>query len=154
MQNKLDLRRTLLSKRSALAADQRALFDRRLGDKIMQWWRSEKPASLGVYWPMRGEPDVHQAYAELHAAGVQLALPLIVGDNVPLQFVEWAPGEALRKELARGRVLREVFGRVEFVAGRLQMAVASVRWRDSTDWHHPSTAWKPPPAQGSREKQP
>lgn len=98
MQNKLDLRRTLLSKRSALAANQRAFFDRRLGDKILQWWRTEKPASLGVYWPMRGEPDIHQAYAELNAAGVQLALPLIVGDNVPLQFVEWTPGEALRKD--------------------------------------------------------
>lgn len=98
MQNKLDLRRTLLSKRSALAADQRALFDRRLGDKLLQWWRTEKPVSLGVYWPMRGEPDLHHAYTELNAAGVQLALPLIVGDDVPLQFVTWTPGEELRKD--------------------------------------------------------
>lgn len=98
MQKKLELRRTLLASRKALAADQRALFDRRLAEKILQWWRTEKPASLGVYIPMRGEPDVHQAYAELAAAGVQLALPVIIGDNAPLQFVSWTPGEALRKD--------------------------------------------------------
>lgn len=98
MQNKLELRRTLLASRKALAADQRALFDRRLAEKILQWWRTEKPASLGVYIPMRGEPDVRQAYAELAAAGVQLALPVIIGDNAPLQFVSWTPGEALRKD--------------------------------------------------------
>lgn len=98
MQNKLELRRTLLSLRNALAADQRALFDRHLADKILQWWRTEKPASLGVYWPMRGEPDLHPAYTELHGAGVQLALPMIVGDNAPLQFVTWTPGEELRKD--------------------------------------------------------
>jgi hypothetical protein len=51
-------------------------------------------------------------------------------------------------------VLREVFGRVEFVAGRLQMAVASVRWQDSVDWHHPSTAWPPPLAEVGVEKAP
>jgi len=98
MQNKLELRRSLLSSRKALAADQRVLFDRRLSDKILQWWRTEKPASLGVYWPMRGEPDVQQAYAELAAVGVQLALPIIIGDDAPLQFVTWTPGEALRKD--------------------------------------------------------
>lgn len=98
MQNKLELRRTLLSQRSSLAADQRALFDRQLGIRIKQWWRHTQTASLGVYWPMRGEPDLQPIYAELHAAGVQLALPLIIGDHAPLQFVAWVPGEPLRKD--------------------------------------------------------
>jgi 5,10-methenyltetrahydrofolate synthetase len=98
MQNKLELRSTLLASRTALAADQRALFARRIGEKILQWWRTEAATTLGVYWPMRGEPDLHQVYAELHAQGVQLALPMIVGDNSPMQFVAWTPGETLRKD--------------------------------------------------------
>lgn len=98
MQNKLELRRTLLAARTALAPDQRQLFDRRIGTKILQWWRTEQPAALGVYWPMRGEPDLHQAYASLSELGVQLALPVIVGDTAPLQFVRWTPGEALHKD--------------------------------------------------------
>lgn len=98
MQNKLELRPTLLSQRSALAADQRALFDRRLAEKILQWWRTEQPASLGVYCPMRGEPDLHLAYIELHALGVQLALPMIIADTAAMEFVTWTPGEPLRKD--------------------------------------------------------
>lgn len=50
---------------------------------------------LGVYWPIRGEPDLRPFYATLAATGVRLALPVMTGRNQPLQFAMWAPEAAL-----------------------------------------------------------
>ena len=50
---------------------------------------------LGVYWPIRGEPDLQDMYAGLTAAGVKLALPLITDHQSPLQFAAWTPGQAM-----------------------------------------------------------
>ena len=44
---------------------------------------------------MREEPDLRDVYAELAAQGVQLALPLVVARDAPLQFAAWTPGEPL-----------------------------------------------------------
>lgn len=98
MHNKLELRRTLLTLRNAIAADQRPLLDRRIAAKILEWWSVARVQTLGVYWPMRGEPDLREAYASLCAQGVQLALPVIVNDDAPLKFVEWTPGEPLSRD--------------------------------------------------------
>lgn len=138
------------------ADDPQVLLRRHLQVLHADPWRQQPP--LWARWQVSGSglPQTDlllqrwtmELQPQLPTSGPVICL---AGD---LHGMQGRAGEALRRELACGRVLQEVFGRVEFVAGRLQMAVASVRWRDSTDWHHPSTAWKPPPAQGSREKQP
>ena len=138
------------------ADDPQVLLRRHLQELHADPWRQQPP--LWARWKVSGSglPQTDlllqrwtmELQPQLPTSGPVICL---AGD---LHGMQGRAGEALRRELACGRVLQEVFGRVEFVAGRLQMAVASVRWRDSTDWHHPSTAWKPPPAQGSREKQP
>ena len=138
------------------ADDPQVLLRRHLQELHADPWRQQPP--LWARWKVSGSglPQTDlllqrwtmELQPQLPTSGPVICL---AGD---LHGMHGRAGEALRRELACGRVLQEVFGRVEFVAGRLQMAVASVRWRDSTDWHHPSTAWKPPPAQGSREKQP
>ena len=47
---------------------------------------------------MRGEPDLQALYAQLHDKGVRLALPVVVGDDQPLKFVAWTPGETMTKD--------------------------------------------------------
>jgi 5,10-methenyltetrahydrofolate synthetase len=51
--------------------------------------------TLGVYWPIRGEPDLRPFYASLAAAGVTLALPVMTGPGQPLQFARWDAGAPL-----------------------------------------------------------
>jgi 5,10-methenyltetrahydrofolate synthetase len=98
MENKTDIRPSLLATRTAIAADQRPLLDNAIGAKILDWWNEKRLHTIGVYWPMRGEPDLHAVYATLHRQGVQLALPIVVADNQPLKFVAWTPGEAMNKD--------------------------------------------------------
>ena len=105
------LRIALLAARKAISADQRLTFDTAIGERVINWatalpdGNSEDvpgrfPVSgvLGVYWPIRDEPDLRPAYATLIARGVQLALPVVVGKDAPLQFIRWQPGEAMIKD--------------------------------------------------------
>ncbi len=93
MQNKTELRKTLLASRNAVTTEQRRLWDQQLVEKIMTWWSIKRPHTVGVYWPMRGESDLNAAYATLAELGVQLALPVVVSDKAPLKFCAWRPGD-------------------------------------------------------------
>jgi 5,10-methenyltetrahydrofolate synthetase len=53
------------------------------------------PVALGVYWPLRGEPDLAAAYAALAVAGVALVLPVVLARDAPLGFAAWTPGEPM-----------------------------------------------------------
>ncbi|GAC1408701.1 MAG: hypothetical protein NVSMB6_08020 [Burkholderiaceae bacterium] len=51
--------------------------------------------TLGVFWPIRGEPDLRPLYEELAAAGMALALPQMVDGQFLLRFHAWEPGSAV-----------------------------------------------------------
>ena len=65
---------------------------------MLAWCRHHHIDLLGVYWPIRGEPDLRSAYAELAASGVRLALPVVTERDAPLAFAEWFAGAALAKD--------------------------------------------------------
>ncbi len=46
---------------------------------------------LSGYWPIKGEPDLRTALAELHRAGVAIALPVVETRAAPLVFRRWTP---------------------------------------------------------------
>lgn len=92
---KQDLRKQLLARRRAISAEERAQHDAALNNRVLAWWDRHPVASMGVYWPIRGEPDLQAAYRELARRGVQLALPVVINSSAPLQFVKWAPGDVL-----------------------------------------------------------
>jgi len=46
---------------------------------------------LSAYWPIKGEPDLRPLMAELHEAGVILALPVVETRFAPLVFRRWTP---------------------------------------------------------------
>ena len=66
--------------------------------RLLDWLQRNPVASLGVYHPIRQEPDLHPAYNALAAQGVHLSLPIIRGKEAPLEFVRWTPGETLVKD--------------------------------------------------------
>lgn len=88
----------MLSVRRALAPEMRAQWDREIGAKLVQWWRETGVGSVGVYWPLRDEPDLHACYAELARLGVKLLLPVVLEKHAPLAFAEWSIGEAMVKD--------------------------------------------------------
>ncbi|MCE3607858.1 5-formyltetrahydrofolate cyclo-ligase [Massilia sp. P8910] len=113
--DKAALRAMLKAARRALDPAQKAQRDAAIGARVLAWWRDRAAgggaAPLGVYWPLRGEPDLHPVYADLARAGVRLALPLVVAPDTALAFVEWVPGEDMLSDRmgvavpARRRVL-------------------------------------------------
>jgi 5,10-methenyltetrahydrofolate synthetase len=50
---------------------------------------------LSAYWPIKGEPDLRDAMAELHDAGVIVALPVVEVRASPLVFRRWQPGQRM-----------------------------------------------------------
>lgn len=101
---KAALRKALLERRASIDPDQKREWDARIGARLLAWWAGRQDAGLhpgsvlGVYWPLRGEPDLHEAYAKLARAGVQLALPVVLQKDAPLAFAGWTPGEAMVRD--------------------------------------------------------
>lgn len=98
MLNKANLRQALLAKRAAITPDQRSQWDKEIGDRLLAWWRMNHAPVIGVYWPIRGEPDLRDAYVSLVEQGVQLALPVVMEKEAPLAFARWAPDDAVVKD--------------------------------------------------------
>ncbi|MEX5745854.1 5-formyltetrahydrofolate cyclo-ligase [Massilia sp. X63] len=94
MLDKPQLRRTLKERRRAIDHATRRAWDDRIGARVLAWWQANPDATLGVYWPLAGEPDLRPAYAELAEAGVRLALPVVLARDTALGFAAWVPGEA------------------------------------------------------------
>jgi len=97
-EQKQALRKHLLTVRRGLDADTRAAWDRAIGAQLVAWWRTHQMDELGVYWPLRDEPDLHAAYTELARLGVRLRLPVVVDKQAALEFAEWEIGEAMVKD--------------------------------------------------------
>lgn len=96
------LRRALLAARQSLDGATRQEWDAKLDQRVIEWaaqWSKTNPhGTLGVYWPIRGEPNLRPTYATLAASGLQLALPVVIGNDMPLRFVAWTPGEVMQKD--------------------------------------------------------
>ena len=99
--DKAALRKSLAQLRAGVPAPQRALWDAAIGARVLAWWgaaQAGRAGPFGVYWPLRSEPDLSGAYADLAAAGVRLALPVVLARDAALGFAEWTPGEAMVKD--------------------------------------------------------
>ena len=92
---KAALRRHLKAERASLDGPGKRARDRRIGEQVLAWWRRTRPPLLAVYWPLDGEPDLHDTYALLAREGAALALPVVVQRHAPLAFAAWTPGEAM-----------------------------------------------------------
>ncbi len=98
--HKILLRQQLLAVRSALGAEQRAQWDLAIGLQLQIDCARQSITRLGVYWPIRSEPDLRASYTILHQSGVELLLPVVLERDAPLQFVPWMPGSAMVRDLS------------------------------------------------------
>lgn len=96
--DKSALRRALLAARRGLGLAARAEWDAALARHVQSWLERHPARCLGVYWPIRGEPDLRPLYDVLAKAGARLALPVTPGPGVALEFAAWTPGDVLVKD--------------------------------------------------------
>lgn len=90
-----ELRQLLRQKRREITTDQKLALDILLGNKLLSWCQKNHPTSLAVYWPIQSEPDLRSCYRQLQQAGFRLALPLVIGKDRPLSFLDWQAGDAM-----------------------------------------------------------
>jgi 5,10-methenyltetrahydrofolate synthetase len=93
--DKSSLRQHLRRQRHALEPEWKAQADAAISRQVLDWQAARGVNTLGIYWPLRGEPDLSAAYDSLAARGVALLLPLVVKRDHALTFVHWTPGEAM-----------------------------------------------------------
>lgn len=93
---------------SAKAALRRAMLERRRAAHRAGWDAAARAVEAHVlaalaspdriiagYWPLGDELDCRAALAALAGAGVQVALPVVAGQQEVLIFRRWAPGDDL-----------------------------------------------------------
>jgi 5,10-methenyltetrahydrofolate synthetase len=87
------LRSSLLAARRTLSPQQRAAATAAIATRLQDWCSVHAIAELGVYWPIRQEPDLLSCYQTLHQSGIELALPVVLANDAALQFARWVPGQ-------------------------------------------------------------
>lgn len=60
--------------------------------KVLATRGVERGCVLSGYWPMKREPDLRPVLADLHRAGVTIALPVVETRAASLVFRRWTPG--------------------------------------------------------------
>lgn len=85
----------LRAERQALSVEARgavgAALSGHLRDLLADRFGDMRDRVFSAYWPIKGEPDLRPLKAELHDAGVTVALPLVETKAAPLTFRRWMP---------------------------------------------------------------
>ncbi len=93
--DKAALRRALLERRQHISESDRARWNASIAFQLERFFESHPVAALGVFLPIRHEPDLSGLYAKLTAQRVSLLLPVVVSKNQPLRFAAWEPGDKM-----------------------------------------------------------
>ena len=92
-------RTRLRAARLALSVAERKEIGEALAGHLRQVLKDRFGGARGkifsAYWPIKGEPDLRPLMAELHEAGIAVALPLVETRAAPLTFRRWTPGTCM-----------------------------------------------------------
>ena len=84
------LRRHMREQRSALDGVTRSTFDRSIRQQLQGLVEDRGCRSIAAYWPFNGEPDITPLFEPWMAAGCELALPVVSGDDDhTMRFHAW-----------------------------------------------------------------
>lgn len=98
IETKGKLRRALLNQRQEISEPQRYAWNSAIANHAESWLRAHSIQTLGVFWPIQGEPELLDLYRDLAQNGMQLALPVVAGKGRPLQFAAWQPGDPMQPD--------------------------------------------------------
>ena len=88
-------RKRLALAREAVSAEVREIWSSAITGFLSEEIDRLAPRILGFYWPHRGEYDPLPVVERLIAKGGQVALPVVVEREQPLEFRFWTPGIAM-----------------------------------------------------------
>jgi len=89
-------RAELLALRLALPREERTQHNKAIAVYVLDQLAAFKNATVGFYWPFRGEPDLRRLVRSLLDNGASAALPVVVAKGRPLEFWSWRTGERLQ----------------------------------------------------------
>jgi 5,10-methenyltetrahydrofolate synthetase len=90
-------RARLLEQRTQMAAKERDARSARIAGALDRAIGRIAGRVVGVYWPIKGEPNLYPWIRKLAEKGVSFALPVVIRKGWPLEFRRWAPGDALER---------------------------------------------------------
>jgi len=90
-------RETLIARRVALAPHVRRAQGEQAKLRMMEAVDFKPYATLGIYWPIRGEIDVRDLARKHIESGGLVALPVVVSRSAPVEFWRWRPGINMRR---------------------------------------------------------
>lgn len=90
-------RQSLIAQRMAAPVEQRIAQGEAAKAHLRSAVNPAAYATLGIYWPMRGEMDVRDIAREHVAAGGVAALPVVVERSAAVEFWRWEPGTKMDK---------------------------------------------------------
>lgn len=95
-------RARLLDARRAMSVAERKRVGEAILEHVAKLVAARLPARAGRrlagFWPIKGEPDLRPLMADWHAAGAEVALPVVETRHAPLVFRHWTP----RTQMVRG----------------------------------------------------
>jgi 5,10-methenyltetrahydrofolate synthetase len=91
-------RRRLIQRRLALDPDTRRDRAAGIAEGLTRLIGTPRGRIIGVYWPVRGEPDLRPWSAAILRSGGRCALPVVVEKNAPLVFRIWSPDAPMARD--------------------------------------------------------
>lgn len=91
MMSKNILRRQLLEQRRSLKSELREQWAEQIKAYLSLWLTQHSTRTLGIYWPIHGEPDLSSLWSGLLQNKIDLALPEVIANDAPLRFLRWHP---------------------------------------------------------------
>jgi 5-formyltetrahydrofolate cyclo-ligase len=88
---RVQMRHALIGRRLALDGAVRREQGERARRRLVESTELRRFATLGVYWPVRGEIDVRDLALEHLRNGGRVALPVVVTKSAPVEFWSWRP---------------------------------------------------------------
>ncbi len=89
------VRRDMLRRAQSAAAAYGEDAARKVADFLIPALSLPSGAAIAGYAPLKSEIDPTLLLERLHRAGHRISLPVVEGNNVPLSFHQWRPGERL-----------------------------------------------------------
>lgn len=91
------MRERLIERRTRMPAKERDTQSARIAVSLERALGRIAGRVIGVYWPIKGEPNLYPWIRRLAETGVAFALPVVIRKGWPLEFRRWRPGEALER---------------------------------------------------------
>jgi 5-formyltetrahydrofolate cyclo-ligase len=87
----------LIGDRMKTTAEERASIAAHIAEDLDALLNDVGGRMIGVYWPIRGEPDLRPWLESVRMRGGCCALPVVVRRAAPLLFRVWQPGHSLAR---------------------------------------------------------